>query len=48
MGEKVTGTFGTREKPKPLSYVVGLVLAAVGAAAYFWLQDHLKSNGYKF
>jgi hypothetical protein len=48
LGKSAKAVFGTREKPSPLVYVVGVLLVLVGLGLYAYLRSALEAKGYQF
>jgi hypothetical protein len=48
MGARATVVMGTREKPTPAAYVIGIGAVVLGIGVYLWLRTTLESHGYDF
>jgi uncharacterized protein YjeT (DUF2065 family) len=47
LGKKATELAGTREKPSPFAWILGLGLVLVGVVLYFYLSSVLAAKGYQ-
>jgi hypothetical protein len=48
LGARVKEILGTREEPKPASYIIGVLLLGAGIALYFGVKSKLQDRGYEF
>jgi hypothetical protein len=48
LGRRATTLFGTRERPSPAMWVVGVVLLLAGLGLYFYLKSVIEAQGYQF
>jgi hypothetical protein len=48
LGPRVTLIMGTREKPTPAAYAIGIGAVLLGIGLYIWLRSTLQAHGYEF
>ncbi|OWK36104.1 hypothetical protein [Fimbriiglobus ruber] len=48
LGERANAVMGTREKPTPAAYAIGIGAVLLGVGIYFWLRSTLQDHGYDF
>ena len=48
LGSRAVTIMGTREKPTPAAYAIGIGVLLLGVGLYFWLRYTLQAHGYDF
>jgi hypothetical protein len=48
LGSRVIPIMGTREKPTPVGYAIGIGVVLLGLGLYVWLRSTLLAHGYDF
>ena len=48
LGPRASTIMGTREKPTPAAYAIGIGAVLLGVGLYVWLRSTLEAHGYDF